>query len=256
MIVSQFPQRRTKNLLINAGFRVNQRAYVSGTATAAADEYTLDRWRVLVSGESITFSALGADNKITAPAGGLGQKIESINIKGGVYTVQWSGSATCKVNGVERKTGESFVINADTEADVVFYGGDVNKPQLESGSIVTEFEYRNIEEELILCRRFFERIGPANNRFIALIGARSSSVLSGEFVFHEKRVSPSVSCSVNGFALLGINGEELDYMAFNKVSKKNAEVTWGDVNAPFVARESVSLIFNDSVTYIDIDAEL
>lgn len=256
MIVSQFPQRRTKNLLINAGFRVNQRGYVSGTATAAADEYTLDRWRVLVSGESIAFSALGADNTITSPAGGLGQKIESINIRGGVYTVQWSGSATCKVNGVERKTGESFVINADTETDVVFYGGDVNKPQLESGSIVTEFEYRNIEEELILCRRFFERIGQSINRFIALLGTRGSSVASGEFTFHRKRIQPTISENGSGFRLLGMGTESFQSLNFGVVSKQNSEVTWNDSATPFTARDSVSLVFSDGVTYISIDAEL
>jgi len=155
MIISQFPQRRTKNLLINAGFRVNQRNYVSGTATAAANEYTLDRWRVLVLGESITFPALGADNTITAPAGGVGQKIESLNIKGGVYTVNWQGSATCKVNGVVRKTGESFVLDVDALVDVVFYGGAVNKPQLEMGSVQTEFEFVGIGEEFLKCQRFF-----------------------------------------------------------------------------------------------------
>jgi len=157
MIISQFPQRRTKNLLINAGFRVNQRVYVSGTATAAADEYTLDRWRVLVLGESITFPPLEADNTITAPAGGVGQKIESLNIKGGVYTVQWGGTANCKVNGTARKTGESFVIAADELVDVVFYGGTVNKPQIEEGSVQTGFEFVPIGSDKTQCGRFYER---------------------------------------------------------------------------------------------------
>lgn len=158
MQISQFPQRRTKNLLINASFRVNQRAYVSAAATAAANQYTLDRWRVLLSGESVTFPAIGADNTLTVPAGGLGQKIEDINIKGGVYTVQWSGSASCKVNGTARSVGESFFIASDTEVDIVFYSGTLNKPQIEEGSIVTEFEYRSIGEELFLAKRFYQRL--------------------------------------------------------------------------------------------------
>lgn len=40
-----------RNLLVNARFWINQRGY-AGAATTAAKQYTHDRWRVVVSGQS------------------------------------------------------------------------------------------------------------------------------------------------------------------------------------------------------------
>jgi len=190
MRVSQFPQRRTKNLLINAGFRVNQRLYVSGSATVSDDQYTLDRWRVLVLGESVDFQALAADNTIQAPSGGMGQKIEALNIKGGIYTIQWEGLATCRVNGVSRKTGESFVLESGLVADVVFYGGSVNKPQIEEGSIRTGFEYVSIGDDMNMCQRFFQKIVGMR---AAIYSSLSSTYFVSAALIIELRASPTVS---------------------------------------------------------------
>jgi hypothetical protein len=88
-----------RNLLINAGFTVNQRQYVSGTAVSGIGIYTLDNWAVMVSGESITFTASGADFTVIAPTGGLQQPVEANLIGGGVYTISWEGTASCQING-------------------------------------------------------------------------------------------------------------------------------------------------------------
>lgn len=195
MQVTQFPQGRTKNLLINADFRVNQRVYVSGTATAAADEYTLDRWRVLVLGESITFATLGAVNEITCPAGGLGQKIEDLNVRGGPYTISWEGTATCKVNGVSRANGESFTLPDDTLADVVFYSGTLVFVQLEEGSIRTDNEFRHISEEKTMCARYYQQYSKGTTAH-TIGGAISSQKIREAFTFaSEMRVAPAVSFS-------------------------------------------------------------
>ena len=65
-----------KNLLINPLFNINQRGYVSGTATGGANQYTVDRWRVVTSGQNLTLSS----SQATAPAGGLEQVVEGANI--------------------------------------------------------------------------------------------------------------------------------------------------------------------------------
>jgi len=246
MIISQFPQRRTKNLLINAGFRVNQRGYVSGTATAAADEYTIDRWRVLVSGEFVTFPVLGADNTITVPAGGMGQKIGGFNIKGGVYTVNWQGSATCKVNGVVRKTGESFVLDADTLVDVVFYGGIVNKPQIEEGSIQTSFEYRHFSTERTLSENYYSK-SPVEGERVIVSQYNGLYVRSQKIVFPQKmRVVPTVVLEmIDKVGATGVQGALYLVLA----SEEGVSPTWnwtsGTLGRDFVA----------SVTY-EADAEL
>jgi hypothetical protein len=47
------PLSGVRNLVINGNFAINQRAYVSGAATSGANQYTLDRWRVVTSGSAV-----------------------------------------------------------------------------------------------------------------------------------------------------------------------------------------------------------
>lgn len=147
-----------RNLIINGNFSINQRNYVSGSAVGAANTYTLDRWRVVVSGQSITFTASGNGNLVTAPAGGIEQVIEGASIAGGTYCINWTGTATCAVNGTARAKGATFTLTANTNATLRFSGGTVGEVQVEPGSVVTAFEARPIGLELMLCQRYYEEI--------------------------------------------------------------------------------------------------
>ena len=144
-----------RNLLINGNLAINQRAYVSGTATGAANQYTLDRWRVVTSGQSLTFTASGNGNSMTAPAGGVEQVIEGANIGGGTYVLGWTGTATASVNGTARTKGESFTLPANTNATVRLIGGTASLVQLEPGGTVTPFEQRPYGMELAMCQRYY-----------------------------------------------------------------------------------------------------
>lgn len=143
-----------RNKIINGNFQVNQRGYVSGTNVGAANTYTLDRWRVVTSGQNITFTASGNGNLVTAPAGGLEQVIEGINIEGGTYVLNWTGTATATVNGTARAKGESFTLTANANATVRFSSGTVGLVQLEPGTVATPFEHRPFGAELALCQRY------------------------------------------------------------------------------------------------------
>lgn len=143
-----------RNKIINGNFQVNQRAYVSGTNVGAANTYTLDRWRVVASGQNITFTASGNGNLVTAPAGGLEQVVEGVNIEGGTYVLNWTGTATATVNGTARAKGESFTLTANINATVRFSSGTVGLVQLEPGTVATPFEHRPYGIELGLCRRY------------------------------------------------------------------------------------------------------
>ena len=147
-----------RNRIINGNFGINQRVYVSAVATTVANQYTLDRWRVVTSGQNLTFSASGNGNSVTAPDGGLEQVIEDINIEGGTYVCSWTGAGTLSVNGTARAKGESFTLPANTNATVRIVGV-VSQFQLEPGTVATPFEHRPIGLELALCQRYFERIG-------------------------------------------------------------------------------------------------
>ena len=88
-----------RNVLINGNPLINQRGYVSGTATTGANEYTLDRWRVMTLGQSITFTDSNNVRTVTAPAGGVEQVVEGESLLSGTYTLSWTGTATATVDG-------------------------------------------------------------------------------------------------------------------------------------------------------------
>jgi hypothetical protein len=143
-----------RNKIINGSFIINQRAYVSGTATTAANQYTLDRWRVVVSGQTLPFAASGNGRLVTAPAGGLEQVIESGHIEGGPFTLSWTGTAVATLNGTSITKGGTVTLPANTNATVRFSSGTVGFVQLEAGSVATPFEHRMLPVETFLCQRY------------------------------------------------------------------------------------------------------
>jgi hypothetical protein len=145
-----------RNLIINGQGRINQRGYVSGAATIAANQYTLDRWRVVVSGQSLTFTGSDARRTMTAPAGGVEQVVEGENITAfGNYVINFSGSATCRVNGVIRSPGVSFTLPANTNVTVRFESGTFTDVQLEQNGWPSVFEYLPLGVELSRCQRYY-----------------------------------------------------------------------------------------------------
>jgi hypothetical protein len=145
-----------RNLLINANPVINQRSYVSGTATSVANQYTLDRWRVVTSGQSVTWTDSAGIRTVTAPAGGLEQVIEGASILGGTHVLSWTGSATAQINGSTVANGGTFTLPGNTNATLRFSGGTFSLPQIEPGAMVTPFERRPLGAELALCQRYYE----------------------------------------------------------------------------------------------------
>lgn len=144
-----------RNLLINGNPIINQRGYVSGTATSGANKYTLDRWRVVTSGQSITWTDSENVRTVTAPAGGVEQVIEGVNILSGTYTLNWTGTATATVNGSSISKGNSITLTGGTNATVRFSGGTFALAQIETGTVSTPFERRSYGQELALCQRYY-----------------------------------------------------------------------------------------------------
>lgn len=149
-----------RNQIVNGSGQWNQRLYVSGVATTTANQVTLDRWRVVVSGQSLAFGAgaQGQGRTITFPAGGADQVIEAAAMKGGIYTLSWVGTATATVNGVAiANGGQTAALTAYTAAKVRMIGGTGEDIQFERGSVKTPVEQRPPAVELALCQRDYAK---------------------------------------------------------------------------------------------------
>lgn len=168
------PLSGLRNLIINGNFSVNQRGYASGTITTGANQYTLDRWRVVASGQAATFTATGAGRTVTAPSDGIEQVIEGASIGGGTYVVNWTGTASCTVNGVSRVKGSTFTLTAGSNATVRFSSGTVTDVQIEPGEVVTAFELRPVGVELALCQRYYCNVD-GEHRFDGVLGSSAVS---------------------------------------------------------------------------------
>jgi hypothetical protein len=147
-----------RNILINGSFMVNQYGYTSGTpATANVGQFASDRWFLQI-GQSATLTPSGNGQIITAPAGGISQRIEAASVVGGTYTLSWSGTATATVNTVPVANGGQVTLPANTIATVTFSSGTVTNVQLEPGLAASPFEQRPYGVELTLCKRYANRL--------------------------------------------------------------------------------------------------
>ena len=155
------PLAGLRNRIINGGFGVNQRAYVSGAAVGAG-LYGHDRWKMAASGDTYTFSTTANVTTVTIPAGKvLQQVIEGLNLESGTYTLSWSGTAQGKIGaGSYGASGITGSITGGTNTTIEFGPGTVSKAQLEFGSVATAFEQRFYGIELALCQRYYYRVTP------------------------------------------------------------------------------------------------
>lgn len=181
-----------RNRIINGQGRINQRGYVSGTNTTGANQYTLDRWRVVTSGQNLIFTGTDAARTMTAPAGGVEQVIEGANIEGGTYVLNWTGTATATVNGVARTKGETFTLPANTNATVRFTSGTFTDVQLELGSSPTTFERLPLGSELARCQRYYvvQSFGIAINGRDVSVGRASTVIVNFPVTM---RIAPAIT---------------------------------------------------------------
>ena len=143
-----------RNLIINGSGRINQLGYSSGTATGSDNEFALDQWFVRLTGQNLTFTGTDAGRTMTAPAGGVSQVIDGPNVAGGTYVINWTGTATCTVNGTSRAKGDTFTLGANTNVIVIFSSGTFTNVQLELGTVPTVFERIDRGSELAICQQY------------------------------------------------------------------------------------------------------
>jgi hypothetical protein len=148
------------NRIIDGGFIVNQRTYVSGTSLPSGT-YGHDRWKGGASAGTYTFTqgALGVNTTITITAGSIIQVIEGCNLaEGGTYVLSWTGTAQGRLNGGSYGSSGTVTVTgwtAGTNLNVEFNTGTLGNVQLVAGSAVSSYAYRPYGTELALCQRYY-----------------------------------------------------------------------------------------------------
>ena len=159
-----------KNRIINGGFTINQRGYVTNTSLTSGS-YGHDRWKGGASNGTYTFTqaSAGVNTTITITAGSIIQVIEGANLpEGGTYVLSWTGTAQGKIGaGSFGASGITGTITAGTNTNIEFNTGTCGNVQLEVGSTATSFDYRSYGTELALCQRYYVRLGSPFNTITA-----------------------------------------------------------------------------------------
>ena len=205
---SSFFQSGLRNLLINALGQINQRGYVSGTATIAANQYTVDRWKVVTSGQSLAWATANGVATFTAPAGGVAQVVEGANVQGGTYVLSWSGNASCTVNGAAVVNGSPFALAANTDTTVQFSGGTFAMPQLERGQFPTRFDWRHFTLEQELSNRYCQFVSTnSGDAFVSALAYSTTNAIGYLYLPTAMRAKPAgTTTGVVGMTPPGISG--------------------------------------------------
>jgi hypothetical protein len=158
-----------RNAIINGGFTVNQRVYVSA-ATLATTVYGHDRWKAGSGGGDYSFTQLAGPTTITIAANKtLIQVVEDKNVYGGSYVLSWTGTCQARyaINSATPAgayAASPIVISGQTAGTTmsVEFGngassGTLGLVQLEISSVATPFEQRPFAQELALCMRYYEK---------------------------------------------------------------------------------------------------
>lgn len=152
-----------RNIIINGGFTLNQRGYVSGSALTAGS-YAHDRWKAGAIGGDYSFTQLNSNTQITIASGkSLIQVVENKNVQDTTYVLSWAGTAQARVGVNSATPSGSYASSpilitgqtAGTTMSIEFGAGTLGDVQLEIGSIATKFEYRPYQTELALCQRYY-----------------------------------------------------------------------------------------------------
>ena len=229
-----------KNRIINGGFTINQRGYVTNTSLTSGS-YGHDRWKGGASNGTYTFTqgSTGVNTTITITAGSIIQVIEGANLpEGGTYVLSWTGTAQGKIgSGSFGASGITGTITAGTNTNIEFNTGTCGNVQLEVGSTATSFDYRPYGTEFSLCERYFQKyngnsVGTASEGGFVAVAIYSGTAGYTGLTFPQMRTGPSFSySSLNDFTIFsdGVSRTPLTNFVTNGSSNNRMEIylNWG-----------------------------
>ncbi|RNC91115.1 MAG: DUF2793 domain-containing protein [Oricola sp.] len=139
------------NMLINAGFDINQEEFAGGVV--AAGDYAIDGWGAPSGGAAADLSF--ANGVATISAGRLKQVVEDPGSALGDITLTWSGSALASIDGSVPAASPVSVNHGGGPISVEFTAGTVTRPMLALGDNPVPFRAWPRSIEKLRCHRFF-----------------------------------------------------------------------------------------------------
>lgn len=159
-----------KNLLINGGFRVNQRNFAGGALSAGA--YGYDRWKADTGGANVSVTA----DVVTLTSGTIVQVVEQPNptvastsvtlsvedlTSGNLSVVVGSQSGTITAGSGRRGVTLSLAAgdsgNLTVKLSPASGAVTFKRVQLERGASATTWEFRPLPTEKVLCKRYWQK---------------------------------------------------------------------------------------------------
>jgi len=190
-----------KNVLLNGDFRVNQRGFDGNWVGTNPLDYGYDGW------------FYGSDALIN-------QEIEDMNlINGATYTLAWSGGGTGFIYDgdlstiVTGATGIFGSVTVGANPIRVSVPTTATNIQLERGSVQTDFEVRNIQQELLMCQRLARSFSNTDTNISPIISTGGYAIDTGSVMFMipivEMRYA-NIALEYSGtFLIVGSDGSHL-----------------------------------------------
>lgn len=178
-----------KNLLINGGFKVNQRASATKTTTTSA--YNYDRWYYdgtylygSVAEENLYDGTFGLSWLTDATA--TYQLLSTATVSSGlsVITTGWTAVTNGDLFTIASTTGNNLWVRFAVGLDGLNL---LDKVQLEADE-VTPFEVVPYDLELHRCLRYYEIVGSAVSRHFSSVGSSRN-----ELSFIQKHSLPTIT---------------------------------------------------------------
>lgn len=266
-----------RNVIINGGFTINQRAYVSAAALAAGS-YGHDRWKAGAGGGDYSFTQLANYTQITIAANKtLIQVVEDRNVVGGQYVLSWVGNCQARygINGAApsgtyanspiviaaASAGQSISVEFGNGASA----GTLAFVQLELGTAdPTDFEVRPDLLEKMLCQRYCWLMGKTSGMPLVDGGNDSTTAFLGVVQFPvEMRVAPTLVTTgtatdygVREFAAgATVACSAVPTIPASSSNNQSAFIS-GTVAAGLTAGRASALKANSAAGYLRFDAEL
>jgi hypothetical protein len=173
-----------RNKLINPRFSINQPA-APASATLAANAHWYDGWKAGSGGCTLSEN----NGVVTITAGTIVQIIEGADIEAGTHVINWTGTASCAVDGVAKARGDTFTLTRGTNCAVSFGAGTLSFTQVEPGDTPTPFEQRPRSMEMDICQWRYEHSFVTISYYQSVSGEPHSCTA----YYREKRDTPVVT---------------------------------------------------------------